>query len=98
MQRDSTRLAQPDKQQPSVRSGLVPTNVGEVQILRNQETSCLTSGSEDRRVVSSRQLFVRYGVDVVTKIGQRGDEAIGQVFVELDLHRLTCASLRGRSS
>ena len=50
------------------------------------------------RVGATGQLLCANGVDVVTKSGEDGDETVGQVFVEFDLHRLIGVSIRGMSS
>ena len=66
-----------------------PTHVGEVEILRDQETARLLSGLPHRVVVMSGKTFEDDRVDVVAEIREGLDESAGQVLVELDLHRLT---------
>ncbi len=59
---------------------------------------CGLRGAPHVRVGSTGQLLFANGVDVMSKSGEDRDEAVGQVFVEFDLHRLIGVSIRGMSS
>ena len=70
-------------------SRCIPTHVGEVEILRDQETARPLSGLPHGVVVLSDETFEDDRIDIVAEIREGLDESAGQVLVELDLHRLT---------
>lgn len=46
----------------------------------------------------SCQVFRTHSIDVMPEFGELGDQTLGQILVELDLHRLIGDSAKGRSS
>ena len=93
-----TWTIQSDQQQTGVRAWRVPTKVGEVQVLRDQESLCGLGDLPHVRVVTSRQSLGANRVDVVAQCAQLGNKALREVLVEFDVHRLTGSSPTGRSS
>ena len=79
-------------------AGRIPADIRKIEILCDQETLGGLRGTPYVRVGSASQLLAANGINVVSKSGEGGDEAVGQVFVEFDLHRLIGVSIRGMSS
>ena len=67
-------------------AGRIPADIRKIEILCDQETLGGLRGAPHVRVGATVQLLCANGVDVVTKSGEDGDETVGQVFVEFDLH------------
>src|SRR5688572_15501782 len=61
------RLWESDQQQTVVRARCVLASIREVQILRDEETAVGLRGLPHDIVVLAGELFVRYGVDVVSE-------------------------------
>ena len=79
-------------------AGLITAYVREIQVLRDQETLRRLRRAPDTRIVLAVQPLRTNGVDVVNECGKGCDEALREILVELDLHRLTGVSINGRSS
>ena len=97
-ERVATRLGESNQQQASMRTGRVLTDVREVEILCDEEAAGGLRGLPYVGVVATGQSLLTNGVDVVAEGLQFGDETLGQVLVELDVHRLTGDSATGKSS
>ena len=76
----------------------IAADIGKVEILCDQKTLGGLRGAPHVSVGSTGQLLFANGINVVSKAGEDRDEAVGQVFVEFDLHRLIGVSIRGMSS
>lgn len=79
-------------------AGRKSANVREIEILSDQESFSLSNSVPYRLIIAACKAFVSHRVDVMTKVGQGSDEPLGQILVELELHRLTWAPATGRSS
>ncbi len=91
------RLCETHQQQSGVRPGREPANIGEIQILCDQKAVSHLCRSPDFVVVTSRQVLRRHCVDVMPKCLEFEDQALGQILVKLDVHRMG-DSATGRSS
>ena len=76
----------------------VPADIRKIEILCDQETLYGLCGTPHVGVGSTGQLLSANGINVVRKSTEDRDEAVGQVFVEFDPHRLIGVSIRGMSS
>jgi hypothetical protein len=64
-----------------VRSRFIPSDVGEVEILGDQETAGSLRRPPDIVVSGADQMFDANSVDVVAKIAERGKESFREVLV-----------------
>jgi hypothetical protein len=67
----------------------VAAGVGEVQVLCDQEPLDGLRRPPHVPILVACQLLGKHRVDVVSEAGEHRDEALRQVLVELELHRLT---------
>jgi hypothetical protein len=81
-----------------MRAWLIATDVGEVEVLRNEKSSGLLRSSPDGEVVPASESFLDDGVYVVSEICEGLDETFRKVLVQFDLHCLVCPAGTGRSS
>lgn len=78
-------------------SWYVLPRVGEIEVLSDEESAGRLSGSPHDIVILSGDVLVRNRIDVVAEVGQELDKLMGQVLVQLDVHRPS-APATGRSS
>jgi len=76
----------------------VSADVGEVQILGDQEAIHRLCRLPDFVVGPSCQVLRPDSVDLMPEFGKFGQQPLGKILVELDLHRLIGNSAKGRSS
>ena len=76
----------------------IPADIRKIEILCDQEALSGLRRAPHVRVGSTGQLLSPNGINIVSKSGEDRDEAVGQIFVEFDLHRLIGVSIRGMSS
>ncbi len=69
-----------------VRAGRESPDIGEVEILRDQEPPLGLGCLPDLPVVPSLETLIPDGVDVVSQITEMASEGGGEVLVDLDLH------------
>ncbi len=76
----------------------VAPHIREIQILGDQKALRRLHRVPHIKVGTAIQLLRTNRVHVVTENGKGSDEAVRQIFVEFDGHRLTGVSASGRSS
>ncbi len=86
------------QEQTRVSARRVAAHIRKVQVLCDEEALRRLRRAPDVWIDLAVQWLGIDRVHVVTKSCEGGDEAIGQILVEFDLHRLTGVSTSGRSS
>jgi len=81
-----------------MRSGSKLSQVGEVEILRNQKPLIPLSSVPEFAIATAAQFFLRNRVNIVAQSSQSCCEACRKVLVELDFHRTCGVAGTGRSS
>ena len=90
--------AKTQKQDPVVRSRREPPQVGEIQVLSNQESRFLLRCFPNLRVSMAQKEFTMKRMNVVSKVLEEGCQPIRKILVQLDLHRMCGTAGTGKSS
>jgi len=85
-QRCPTGFVQTNQHESMMGSGLETADVGEIQVLRDEETPVLLSGLPHDNIIVATQSLLGNCVNVVTQLQQAVDQRGRQILVELDLH------------
>jgi hypothetical protein len=91
-------LTQPKQQQTGMCAGGKPPGIRKVQILRDEESIFRVHSLPDFSIRPAAQLLVGYAMNIVAMAFQNGQQARGQVLVQLDLHATSGVACSGRSS